>query len=72
MHVQGAFLSIDYSVGALARLVWRMKNAEAEALLMPAVATGLIAGDGLWTIPAALLGFAGIQPPFCMSFNSTG
>ena len=71
MDLQGAFLSVDYSVGALARILWRMKSAESEALFMPAVATGLIVGDGLWTIPAAVLGFAGVQPPFCMSFNST-
>ena len=68
MRLQGAFLSIDYSVGSLVRMLWQLKSAHSEAAFMPSVATGLLLGDGLWTIPAALLSFAGVRPPVCMSF----
>ena len=36
--------------------------------LVPAAATGLIAGDGLWALPAAVLAIIGIEPPMCMTF----
>lgn len=34
-------------------------------LLRPA---GLIAGDGIWTIPAAILAIANVNPPICMGW----
>ena len=64
----GAWLSVDFCVGAVARFLWSLKMPASEELYMPAVATGLIAGDGLWTIPAAILAIAGVHPPVCMSF----
>jgi hypothetical protein len=36
--------------------------------MIPAVASGLICGEGLWTLPAAILALAKIKPPICMNF----
>ncbi len=35
---------------------------------VPAAASGLIAGDGIWTIPSCILSIAKVIPPICMSF----
>ncbi|KAI9074321.1 hypothetical protein K1719_043693 [Acacia pycnantha] len=36
----------------------------------PAVASGLICGNGIWTLPASILALSGIKPPICMKFLS--
>ena len=38
---------------------------------VPAAASGLIAGDGMWTIPSCILSIAKVSPPVCMSFASS-
>ncbi|KAK7854327.1 protein transport protein sec61 subunit alpha, partial [Quercus suber] len=45
--------------------------AKADALA-PAVASGLICGDGIWTLPASIFALAGVKPPICMKFLSRG
>ena len=50
--------------------VWeRINKAKADAFA-PAVASGLICGDGIWTLPASILALAGVKPPICMKFLS--
>ena len=39
---------------------------------VPAAASGLIAGDGLWSIPSAILAICKVQAPICMSFARAG
>jgi uncharacterized oligopeptide transporter (OPT) family protein len=57
-------------IGSLVKLIWeRRKPSEADAFV-PVAASGLIAGDGLWSVPAAILAMAKINPPICMSFTS--
>ncbi|KAF0924973.1 hypothetical protein E2562_015037 [Oryza meyeriana var. granulata] len=34
-----------------------------------AVASGLICGDGVWSIPSAVLSILRVDPPICMSFR---
>ena len=41
------------------------------AAQVPAAASGLIAGDGMWTIPSCILSIAKVSPPVCMSFASS-
>lgn len=53
-------------------LVWQWANAAECQLLSAAVASGLIAGDGIWTIPAAILAIANVNPPMCMGFAPNG
>ncbi|XP_054787669.1 probable metal-nicotianamine transporter YSL7 [Prosopis cineraria] len=66
----GPYFAIDMCVGSLILFVWeKMNKAKADAF-GPAVASGLICGDGIWTLPASILALAGVQPPICMKFLS--
>ncbi|KAE8805665.1 putative metal-nicotianamine transporter YSL9 [Hordeum vulgare] len=67
----GASFAIDMCVGSLAVFIWNMLDRSKAALMVPAVASGLICGDGLWIFPSALLALAKISPPFCMAFRAT-
>ncbi|XP_057809304.1 probable metal-nicotianamine transporter YSL7 [Salvia miltiorrhiza] len=66
----GGYFAIDMCVGSLILLLWeRMDKAKADAFA-PAVASGLICGDGIWTLPSSLLALGGVKPPVCMKFLS--
>ncbi|GJN26851.1 hypothetical protein PR202_gb14812 [Eleusine coracana subsp. coracana] len=65
----GASFAIDMCVGSLVVFVWHKLNSKKAALLIPAVASGLICGDGIWTFPSSLLALAKIKPPICMKFT---
>ncbi|RDX71188.1 putative metal-nicotianamine transporter YSL7 [Mucuna pruriens] len=66
----GPYFAIDMCVGSLILYVWeRINKAKADAFA-PAVASGLICGDGIWTLPASVLAIAGVKPPICMKFLS--
>ncbi|XP_027357676.1 probable metal-nicotianamine transporter YSL5 isoform X2 [Abrus precatorius] len=66
----GSYFAIDMCVGSLILYVWeRINKAKADAF-GPAVASGLICGDGIWTLPASILALAGVKPPICMKFLS--
>ncbi|KAK4842871.1 hypothetical protein QYF36_001059 [Acer negundo] len=68
----GPYFAIDMCVGSLILFVWeKINKAKAEAF-GPAVASGLICGDGIWTLPSGILALAGVQPPICMKFLSRG
>ncbi|KAF8008377.1 hypothetical protein BT93_K2144 [Corymbia citriodora subsp. variegata] len=64
----GANFAIDMCVGSLIVFVWHKLNSKKAALMVPAVASGLICGDGMWILPSAILALAKIQPPICMNF----
>ncbi|GER34780.1 YELLOW STRIPE like 7, partial [Striga asiatica] len=68
----GGYFAIDMCVGSLILFVWeKMDKAKADAF-GPAVASGLICGDGIWTLPSSILALAGVNPPICMKFLSRG
>ncbi|XP_058104900.1 probable metal-nicotianamine transporter YSL9 [Magnolia sinica] len=67
----GAYFAIDMCVGSLIVFAWHKLNSEKASLMVPAVASGLICGDGLWILPSSLLALAKINPPICMRFLST-
>lgn len=68
----GAYFAIDMCVGSLILFVWqKLDKAKADAF-GPAVASGLICGDGIWTLPSSILSLAGVSPPICMKFLSKG
>uniref|UniRef100_A0A5B7AUM3 Putative metal-nicotianamine transporter YSL7 n=1 Tax=Davidia involucrata TaxID=16924 RepID=A0A5B7AUM3_DAVIN len=68
----GSYFAIDMCVGSLILYVWqRIDRSKADAF-GPAVASGLICGDGIWTLPNSILALAGIKPPICMKFLSRG
>ena len=66
----GGYFTIDMCVGSLILFVWeRIDKVKADAF-GPAVASGLICGDGIWTLPSSLLALGGVKPPICMKFLS--
>uniref|UniRef100_A0A2P2LD65 Metal-nicotianamine transporter YSL7 n=1 Tax=Rhizophora mucronata TaxID=61149 RepID=A0A2P2LD65_RHIMU len=68
----GPYFAIDMCLGSLILFVWaKINKAEADAF-GPAVASGLICGDGIWTLPSSILALAGVKPPICMKFLSRG
>ncbi|GMH18315.1 hypothetical protein Nepgr_020156 [Nepenthes gracilis] len=67
----GAYFAIDMCVGSLAMFVWHWLDSEMASLMGPAVASGLICGDGLWILPSSILALARLKPPICMSFKAT-
>uniref|UniRef100_A0A0D6QRB6 Uncharacterized protein n=1 Tax=Araucaria cunninghamii TaxID=56994 RepID=A0A0D6QRB6_ARACU len=66
----GPYFAIDMFVGTVIVFVWTKLNKEKADLLVPAVASGLICGDGLWTVPSAILAMAKVKSPICMAFLS--
>ncbi|KAG8060058.1 hypothetical protein GUJ93_ZPchr0002g24781 [Zizania palustris] len=65
----GANFAIDMCVGSLVVFVWHNINRKDAALLVPAVASGFICGDGIWTFPSSLLSLGKVKPPICMKFT---
>ncbi|XP_044477474.1 metal-nicotianamine transporter YSL1-like [Mangifera indica] len=65
----GAYFAIDMCVGSLVVFVWHKLDTKRAELMVPAVASGLICGEGLWTLPASILALAKIKPPICMNFS---
>lgn len=64
----GAYFAIDMCLGSLVVFVWHKVNSKEAGLMIPAVASGLICGDGLWILPSSILALAKIYPPICMNF----
>ncbi|KAL5214021.1 hypothetical protein ABZP36_003173 [Zizania latifolia] len=67
----GASFAVDMCIGSLIVFIWHRIDKSKAARMVPAVASGLICGDGLWIFPASLLALAKISPPMCMAFRST-
>ncbi|KAK4480527.1 hypothetical protein RD792_013603 [Penstemon davidsonii] len=67
----GAYFAIDMCIGSFVVYVWHKVNRREASLMITAVASGLICGDGLWILPSSILALAKINPPICMSFLPT-
>ncbi|XP_076935300.1 metal-nicotianamine transporter YSL3-like isoform X3 [Bidens hawaiensis] len=67
----GAYFAIDMCVGTLIVFIWHKVNKQKANLMVPAVASGLICGDGLWILPSSILSLVRINPPICMNFVPT-
>uniref|UniRef100_A0A803L5A9 Uncharacterized protein n=1 Tax=Chenopodium quinoa TaxID=63459 RepID=A0A803L5A9_CHEQI len=67
----GGYFAIDMCVGSLVVYVWHRINSKQADLMVPAVASGLICGEGLWSLPASFLALANVNPPICMTFLSS-
>ncbi|XP_050227090.1 metal-nicotianamine transporter YSL1 isoform X2 [Mercurialis annua] len=65
----GAYFAIDMCIGSVIVFTWNKLNRKTAESMIPAVASGLICGEGLWTLPAAVLALAKINPPICMKFT---
>ncbi|KAL0682224.1 hypothetical protein Bca4012_049071 [Brassica carinata] len=64
----GGYFAVDMCVGSLIVFVWNMRDRVKAGLMVPAVASCLICGDGLWILPSSILALAGVKPPICMRF----
>ncbi|KAI3818986.1 hypothetical protein L1987_12808 [Smallanthus sonchifolius] len=67
----GGYFAIDMCVGSLIVFIWHRVDKRKANLMVPAVASGLICGDGLWILPSSILSLARINPPICMNFVPT-
>jgi OPT family oligopeptide transporter len=65
----GGSFAIDMCVGSLVVFIWNKINKKEAGFMIPAVASGLICGDGIWTFPSSILALAKIKPPICMNFT---
>lgn len=64
----GGYFAIDMCVGSVVVFVWHKINSKKADLMLPAVASGFICGEGIWSLPASVLALAKITPPICMKF----
>lgn len=64
----GSHFAIDMFLGTVVRFVWGKMNQESARKYTVAVAAGFLCGDGLWTLPSAILSVLKVDPPICMSF----
>ncbi|KAL5554247.1 hypothetical protein UlMin_041648 [Ulmus minor] len=67
----GGYFTIDMCLGSLILFVWQRRNKQKANDFAPAVASGLICGESLWGVPAAILALAGVKAPICMKFLSS-
>lgn len=65
LHFCSAYFTVDMTIGAVILGIWQY-FAPADALASaPLVASALIAGDGVWSVPSAILALAKVNPPMC-------
>ncbi|CAM0904884.1 unnamed protein product [Alopecurus aequalis] len=65
----GAFFGVDMFIGTVILFAWQTVNRRDADDYAVAAASGLICGDGIWSIPSAVLSILKIDPPVCMSFR---
>ncbi|GJZ37121.1 probable metal-nicotianamine transporter YSL7 [Tanacetum coccineum] len=66
----GSYFAVDMCTGSLILFIWEKRNKAEAAAFGSAVASGLICGEGLWSVPKSILAIAKIYPPICMKFLS--
>uniref|UniRef100_A0A0A9BVV4 Uncharacterized protein n=1 Tax=Arundo donax TaxID=35708 RepID=A0A0A9BVV4_ARUDO len=66
----GSYFAIDMFIGTVILFAREMVNKAKADAFAPAVASGLICGDGIWTLPQSVLALAKVKPPICMKFLS--
>ncbi|MQL86405.1 hypothetical protein Taro_018938 [Colocasia esculenta] len=62
----GPSFAVDMCMGSLAVFAWHWLDTKNATSIVAAAASGLICGDGLWTLPSSLLALTKINPPICM------
>lgn len=64
----GGYFAIDMCMGSLVVFVWEKMDLKKAEMMVPAVASGLICGEGIWILPASILSLVKVTPPICMKF----
>lgn len=67
----GGYFTIDMCLGSAIVVVWHKIKSQKAEVLVPAVASGMICGEGMWILPASILALAKVSPPMCMKFLSS-
>ncbi|KAI4356960.1 hypothetical protein L6164_000937 [Bauhinia variegata] len=67
----GGYFTIDMCIGSFILFVLEKRNKQKARDYVPAIASGLICGESLWGVPAAVLALAGVNAPICMKFVSS-
>ncbi|KAL6848370.1 hypothetical protein ACP4OV_021664 [Aristida adscensionis] len=62
----GSFFTIDMCVGSLVLYLWSKSDPVHAHMFAPAVASGLICGDGIWSLPSSILALLNVNPPMCL------
>ncbi|XP_047937706.1 probable metal-nicotianamine transporter YSL6 [Salvia hispanica] len=68
----GAYFAIDMFIGTVILFIWERINRKDAEDYAGAVASGLICGDGIWTIASAIFSIFKLDPPICMDFKPSG
>uniref|UniRef100_A0A453P515 Metal-nicotianamine transporter YSL7 n=1 Tax=Aegilops tauschii subsp. strangulata TaxID=200361 RepID=A0A453P515_AEGTS len=66
----GSYFAIDMCVGSAILFVWEKVDKAGADMFARSVASGLICGEGIWSMPQSVLALAKVQPPICMKFLS--
>eukprot|EP01018_Ginkgo_biloba_P015313 Gb_14706 [translate_table: standard] len=66
----GPYFTIDMCVGTAIVFAWQKINRRKADIFVPAVASGLICGNGIWILPSSILSLTKVKPPICMKFLS--
>ncbi|AQK44939.1 putative metal-nicotianamine transporter YSL7 [Zea mays] len=66
----GPYFAIDMFLGSVVLFAWEWVDKDQANFFAYAVASGLICGDGVWSLPQALLSLFNVKPPICMKFLS--
>ncbi|CAD6262998.1 unnamed protein product [Miscanthus lutarioriparius] len=66
----GPYFAIDMFLGSVILFAWEWVDKDRANAFAYAVASGLICGDGVWSLPQALLSLFNVKPPICMKFLS--
>ncbi|GLJ40569.1 hypothetical protein SUGI_0837370 [Cryptomeria japonica] len=66
----GGYFAIDMFVGTVIVFIWQSCNRKSADVYVPAVASGLLCGGGIWSLPESILALAKVKPPICMKFLS--
>ncbi|KAI5007169.1 hypothetical protein ZWY2020_047117 [Hordeum vulgare] len=61
-------VAIDMCLGSLVLYLWTRSDRDGAQVFGPVLASGLICGDGLFSIPYALLARYDVTPPICIRF----
>ncbi|GER25760.1 YELLOW STRIPE like 1 [Striga asiatica] len=64
----GGYFAIDMCVGTAVVYAWQRMDATRAEMMVPAVASGFICGEGMWALPASVLALVKVRPPICMKF----
>ncbi|KAK9836321.1 hypothetical protein WJX81_005210 [Elliptochloris bilobata] len=65
----GANVAVDMALGSVVKAAWFLVSPQGAFGLCIAAASGLIVGDGIWSIFDANLALFKVAQPFCISFS---